>query len=38
LCTEQGDTIFAMNVGTEAIGAMAIRRETAEHPFSTIKA
>jgi hypothetical protein len=22
----------------EAIGAMAIRRETVEHPFSTIKA
>jgi transposase len=30
--------VEAMNARMEAIGAMAVRRETAEHPFSTIKA
>jgi hypothetical protein len=30
--------VEAMNSRMEAINAMAIRRETAEHPFSTIKA
>jgi hypothetical protein len=30
--------IEAMTARMEAIAAMAIRRETAEHPFSTIKA
>lgn len=30
--------VEAMTARMEAIGAMAIRRETAEHPFSTIKA
>jgi hypothetical protein len=30
--------VEAMTAHMDAIGAMAIRRETAEHPFSTIKA
>jgi transposase len=35
---EHEDLVEAMTARMEAIGAMAIRRETAEHPFSTIKA
>jgi transposase len=35
---EHESLVEAMNARMEAIGAMAIRRETAEHPFSTIKA
>ena len=35
---EHENVIETMNSRMEAINAMAIRRETAEHPFSTIKA
>ena len=35
---EHEHLVEAMTARMEAIDAMAIRRETAEHPFSTIKA
>ena len=35
---EHENIVEAMVAHMEAIGAMAIRRETVEHPFSTIKA
>jgi transposase len=35
---EHENVVETMNSRMEAINAMAIRRETAEHPFSTIKA
>jgi transposase len=35
---EHENVVETMNARMEAINAMAIRRETAEHPFSTIKA
>ena len=35
---EHEHLVEAMTARMEAIGAMAIRRETAEHPFSIIKA
>jgi transposase len=35
---EHENIVEAMRARMEAIGAMAIRRETVEHPFSTIKA
>jgi transposase len=35
---EHENIVEAMVARMEAIGAMAIRRETVEHPFSTIKA
>jgi transposase len=35
---EHEGMVEAMNARMEAIGAMAVRRETVEHPFSTIKA
>ena len=35
---EHGGMVEAMNARMEAIDAMAVRRETVEHPFSTIKA
>jgi transposase len=35
---EHENIVEAMTARMEAIGAMAIRRETVEHPFSTIKA
>ena len=35
---EHEQLVETMNARMEAIDAMAIRRETAEHPFSTIKA
>jgi hypothetical protein len=35
---EHENLVEAMTARMEAIGAMAIRRETVEHPFSTIKA
>ena len=38
LRTEHENVVETMNSRMEAINAMAIRRETAEHPFSTIKA
>lgn len=34
---EHEKLVEAMNARMEEINAMAIRRETAEHPFSTIK-
>jgi hypothetical protein len=35
---EHENIVEAMTARMEAIGAMAIRRKTVEHPFSTIKA
>jgi hypothetical protein len=35
---EHENVVETMNARMEEINAMAIRRETAEHPFSTIKA